>query len=577
MLRTLQETMNSQGQEGQPDKKATPDYIDPDWDDTALYDLVNANADVRVRLGGGVVTVSEAVCALPKSMWTADNQPNIIAYVEGLLANRVEETEELKEERTEENKSGAEENEALDEPSSIEEAVSGENLHDQTLATQENQTHADKTTAPPSAQEGAPNISSQTSAEAVRDGSYQTDLAEVGLSDDSLAVKIEQPAKETTKEPASVKTAHTQKNITSKPRKTGKPVAIKPSAPRTAPPLQAMETNKKRAPLRARVKELLQESKSIEEASNDGKQQVPASETPENSELTGSAAGTETEHAAIISPTEENNSGILRLPITEEKVIEPEIVESLSLPAAESGTANSHGNSEGQAGQELQLPELEVGLSEARPIEESQPVSFEEDEIIYLHPSENGPSPLSTVEPLAIDEQITSDIEENAMPVEHEVISLSIEEIEESLAILTGQIKGAGPEENAAAYEVMDKIIEVSTQRENEEEAKEELKKLFTELFDSFDIDYSPELIEALAALTLRWNLMEEFIEFKKEKATDTPKDRGTHEIIKKLLAGLSKIKKAIVHACKIGKSAIRLYGSYDFTFAKAATPATIV
>jgi len=148
-------------------------------------------------------------------------------------------------------------------------------------------------------------------------------------------------------------------------------------------------------------------------------------------------------------------------------------------------------------------------------------------------------------------------------------ISLTIEEIEDSLIQLTGRIKASEQEATEKVNEILDKIIEVPAKLEassgeniiTEAEAQEELEVLFTELLDKMAIDYTPELIESLSYLTLKWHLADEMQKLKNEEETDkAPQDSGTHEIIKKLLVGLSIIKKAFAHASAIGKSAIQLY-----------------
>ncbi len=82
-------------------------------------------------------------------------------------------------------------------------------------------------------------------------------------------------------------------------------------------------------------------------------------------------------------------------------------------------------------------------------------------------------------------------------------------------------------------------------------------------------IDYAPELIESLACLTLKWHLVDEIGKLKDEEETGkTSAGIGTHKIIKKLLVGLSVIKKAMAHARAIGESALRLY---TFNFAQGS------
>ncbi len=64
----------------------------PEWDDSALFNLVSENQDVLVKDGDAVKTVSEFMLSHP-GPWNAENEPNLISYVHQLLANRVTETE----------------------------------------------------------------------------------------------------------------------------------------------------------------------------------------------------------------------------------------------------------------------------------------------------------------------------------------------------------------------------------------------------------------------------------------------------------------------------------------------------
>ena len=119
-----------------------------------------------------------------------------------------------------------------------------------------------------------------------------------------------------------------------------------------------------------------------------------------------------------------------------------------------------------------------------------------------------------------------------------------------------------------AAKIILEKIVEVPQQLEiesaetiiSETEVQIELEGLFTELFEAAGIDCTEELIQSLAYLTIAYDLADGIEKIKQAKIDDMPKDRGTHEIIKKLLAAFSTIKKAIANAGAIGKSALRLY-----------------
>jgi hypothetical protein len=147
-------------------------------------------------------------------------------------------------------------------------------------------------------------------------------------------------------------------------------------------------------------------------------------------------------------------------------------------------------------------------------------------------------------------------------------VSITIEEIEGPLIQLAEHIESSPPGIAEAVNEILDKIIElpakIETQNEeyniNEIEAQKELEELFTELFGMMGIDCPAELIETLARLTLEYHLADEIVKLKIKEETDKiPQVSGTHEIIKKLLAGLSIIKRVIFNAGVIGKSVLQL------------------
>lgn len=160
-------------------------------------------------------------------------------------------------------------------------------------------------------------------------------------------------------------------------------------------------------------------------------------------------------------------------------------------------------------------------------------------------------------------------IEENQKPEQNDLANLTIEEIEQPLVQLAEAIETSSPEVIEEINQILDKIIEVPAKLsaqsvENivtEAEAQEELEELFINLLDRMGIDYTPELVESLACLTIRWSLADEIEKMIKDEEPDAlPQASGTHEIIKKLLTALSKIKKAITHSVAIGKSALKLY-----------------
>lgn len=199
---------------------------------------------------------------------------------------------------------------------------------------------------------------------------------------------------------------------------------------------------------------------------------------------------------------------------------------------------------------------------------------FEPDMALYEPVTEIFDEDLEIENELVLVEDETFSLEEieTVVPEELDETSLKIEGIESSLVQLAEYIEETDEETKEKLDELLDKIIEVplrlDTGLENgltEDEAQEELEKLFAELFDAAGVEYTPELIESLAYLTLKWNLVDEVKKLKiKEEVEEEPQESGTHEIIKQILVGISTIKKVLAHACAIGKSALKLY---NFSF----------
>jgi uncharacterized coiled-coil protein SlyX len=150
--------------------------------------------------------------------------------------------------------------------------------------------------------------------------------------------------------------------------------------------------------------------------------------------------------------------------------------------------------------------------------------------------------------------------------------SLVIEEIEDSLIQLAERLEACEPETAKEVNEILDKIMEVQATFEvpsgenttSETEAQEALEELFTKLFEPLDMEYKPQLIEYLVQFTILRFPTDQIEIIGSEAEYDITQDAGTHEIIKKILAGTSNIKKEMDKAAAIGKSAIRLY-AYDF------------
>ncbi|MBA3757675.1 hypothetical protein H0X09_02320 [Candidatus Saccharibacteria bacterium] len=109
-----------------------------------------------------------------------------------------------------------------------------------------------------------------------------------------------------------------------------------------------------------------------------------------------------------------------------------------------------------------------------------------------------------------------------------------------------------------------DKVMEASIENKNEiitaEKVEQEIKALFMQLFEHARIEYDPKLIDSCLKLALKEGLPELILKTGQDEEENNSKDKGTHEVIRQLLVTISNIKKAVLHAYYIGKSALRLY-----------------
>lgn len=144
-----------------------------------------------------------------------------------------------------------------------------------------------------------------------------------------------------------------------------------------------------------------------------------------------------------------------------------------------------------------------------------------------------------------------------------------LEELETTLSQLAEKLDELEPEEAEAVHQILDEIAEIPRQLEisadgevmNEQVIREELEEQFIELFERLGIEYSPELIEALVELVISQRLEEvKSIELADEEVELIPKEEGTHEFITQLLASVAGIRKALLQAYLLGKSALQLY-----------------
>jgi hypothetical protein len=154
-----------------------------------------------------------------------------------------------------------------------------------------------------------------------------------------------------------------------------------------------------------------------------------------------------------------------------------------------------------------------------------------------------------------------------------------IEEVEEAIQKLAEHIEEFEVEEFEVVQEILDEFVhkteEVRQVTKNMpeddpesfeqttaeiEEINEELKELFIELFGYAEIEYTEELVESFIKLAIKFDISEPIVEAEQEDEITATQGQGTHEVIKRLVAAVTSLKKKIKHAYAVGKSALNLY-----------------
>lgn len=159
--------------------------------------------------------------------------------------------------------------------------------------------------------------------------------------------------------------------------------------------------------------------------------------------------------------------------------------------------------------------------------------------------------------------EILPDIKNAHLPTPIEEISAVINKVAETLEQRERVV-------SAEARQIVEEIITLpltidtsgQTNEANIVNTEERLNELFKELFETLEIDYTPELIKSFVTIT-KLHYMDELLETSKNAGKEDfrpPDEIGTREFLQKLLSGLSNMKRTIVHFYEIGKSTLRLY-----------------
>jgi hypothetical protein len=524
-----------------------------------LTALVTANAGVIVRcpwLGGSEVTLSEAMntYSFPANL-TEEDEPFLISVVCQLLANRVIEAEELKEE---------------DEPEKEEKKLRGED----SVKTEENTSREEKIVK-----------TERTGQKA----NTKTESQKTSKSPDAV-----------TKPNIEIDESKKQEQSTMRHDKRTMRGEAKVIANHDESKQPRIHAAKNEANARS--------SNGYADTKHTNSHSEPQVGVAENLISVGSVEPI-VERQQIL-PEEMFRTGIQASPVVDSELIpdshmRDQDTESLTLPIDMEETAGLESTeplfldlkNEAIYGEAAELTDEEFEISEDALLQATLEyesgvnslIDFDEqDEFIVDHFEE---SDIETDEDYSIsnaetiDETIEAEeVASSSQPSYEKVLSeqtdtsgakqtpqaITITGIDAPFVELAETLKTSEPEITKMVSEITDKIIEVSTKVATENKVgiseagsqeQEELEELFTELFANLGIDFSPDLIKSLAYLTIKPHLVNGAIELKiKEKVEESTQDEGTHEIINNLLLGLGIIKKPNSQVYDIGKSALALY-----------------
>lgn len=510
---------------------------DKQWDIDNLTPLVRANAHVLVRcpwMNGEVVTLGTA---MDNYQWNSEgtapeDEPFLISIVYELLSNPVTETEEPEEDKPEEEEPVKAQK--ADQKSKTETKADNEPKNSNTTKQPEQPQKEINETKP---------LEVPVSTAATLPRSENSKVTEVEAAVDANLVQIEsnQPIQGAAK--AEAATSSSKSSIINE----------------TVPDFTA------KRPL---LKDQLDKTGSVSKSKLETKRPTPTIEIPKRYAAANPMAVTREEQSVT-------------LPVATETATEPEFAKSLSLDQERVAFLADFA--------ELTDEEI-IEVVEYELADTNNLVNFVEADVLFSYLEEavldadeqnvffNAPDleaiehALVTSEETSIfqlgDELKPSESTQTTNPEQLAQISLNIEEVESCLMQLAERTQAIEPETTEMVNECLNKIIEAPAKLEaysgeiviTEAEIQEELEELFTKLLDVVGIDYSPQTIELLIYLTVKWHLTGEIQKLNNDEQTDElPHELGTHEIIKKLLLGMSTIKKATAQAYAIGNSALRL------------------
>lgn len=536
-----------------------PEYIDPTWDDDALYNLVQQNQDVLVRvewLGDAVMTVSQAMNSHP-GPWTAENEAALIMVVHGLLANRVTEEENTEEDNEDETENPADEQELKNqEPEQAKEQE--KKPQEVKIVEQEN-----------ALVEEARKSNITDNPEKLRLEEVQNDTnSEVIIHETNVAVEtaeIQQAAQQKQESPQTAeknsnsgltafeKTANPKPEAEAKPARQSPPTAeavinlADPEQPKTE--VTASETPKVFV-----QNNIVEQLKTIKSSSESFAVSLQIEREVELEEDIFSKAESGT---SIVAEDTQGEDYILLGDITSKEF---ETADPLQF--------------EESSDNELQDEELTVNLHslDFETIADSD-VPAEFWETIYHVAEESNVKDTRIIDvdsfavPELIEDEFQADLKEFIASESNEEPRLAIgtdEEIITSEPLQLTETTLNQPEITKHSAELLDAIEELIMTQENgfqatdievsEPEPTDEIEALLLELYEELELEVSDEMI-AHTYLMIRQNLQTEITE-SRENATFTS---STHEYIFKPLVGVNNTQIPMQRVACIGKSALSL------------------
>lgn len=516
---------------------------DKHWGE-ALTALVAANAGVIVKcpwLGGAEVTLGEAMTTFnwPPNLTAAD-EPYLISVVERLLANRVEQTEEP---------------EVEEEPEPEDESKPRKT---------EEKTTPDSTKNEKDDQPNIPKVQLQTESKGLDKAETKRPPNEVSAKDRPVAPatkNVEDSTQPIASSAPAVQTQPTSKSLQNHSEsQTG--IAKQPIAP--SPSNNSPHIN--------------------EGIPNQPQVVVGAGATHENYQpepiIAPVELGANRSEPILVQPPESAFLGAAVEEPIEFEPIKPIIIDVENV-AVSYDSEELTGEIE-VTDNELQTFESEIGLDVSTASAEGEVLLLEHAGGTAVKPDEFYPPVFEEIEDEELEiepvvqEATTAPVAEANQPVQLEAaapqltsITLIAENLEDALVQLSEHLQASQPPTIELLSQTLDQVSETAAKLEigspedlaARAEIQEELQELFMELFENSGLDYTPEIIESLTRLTTRQYLADEIS--KPRKIEQAPTSGGTHEIINKLLLGLSDIQRTVAQSYALGRSALTLCRFY--------------